>query len=771
MKNDKTPINVSTGAALKMRIWVVAGLFVFIGFGILAYNLFVLQVVDTQTYQTKAAEQQLGDTIIPPNRGDIYDTNMKVLAKSSTVWDVSVSPNTIEPSKAEITAAGDYDLALERKVDLTAQVLADVLELEKDIVLEKIKDTSVQYIIIKKKIEKDMADELQKQAIEKGVNSIHLAPNSKRSYPYGDLAPYILGFVGGDNQGLNGIEAYYDAELTGTPGRIVTAQNAKGYSMDYEYATKYPAIEGNSLVLTVDETIQQILERELDRAVQTHNVAEKGMGMVMDVNTGAILALAVMPGFDPNDPYTIVDEDVAAQISAMPEGDARTALQSDARQEQWRNKIVSDIYEPGSVFKVITAAAAIDSGTCTVHSPFLCTGSISPAAGVTMRCANNKVHGQLTLSTAIMQSCNNAFVKMNTAVGEDIFYDYFNAFGFTEKSGIDLPGEGSSIFYTPEGMGPVELASVSFGQSNKISSLQMISAFAAAVNGGNLVQPHLVSKIIDPNGNIIESIEPEPKRQVISESVSQDLRGILEENVGGIGGQASRAYVPGYRVGGKSGTSQKLDKKDEETGELITDAQMASFSGFAPANDPEIVVLVVLDEPDSYNQYGGVLVAPVVANIIADVMPYLGVETQYTPEELSQVENLVPDCLSAKFNITANAEKELMARGFDINVKGTGANVVSQFPPSGTLLPKGSTVILYTEAGEQDMVKVPDVSGKQVSVVENWLDGINLNIKSEGPAHDEAQVVAVSQSIEAGTMVPEGTLVVVNFEDKSITYG
>ncbi|MEG2769657.1 MAG: penicillin-binding transpeptidase domain-containing protein, partial [Oscillospiraceae bacterium] len=529
MKNDGN-IKAATGASIKIRIWIIAAVFVFLGFGIIVRNLYVLQIQDYELYRAKATSQQLSDTIVVPNRGTIYDANMKVLAKSSTVWTVSVSPNVVK----------------DEMVETTARVLSDVLGIEYEDIWGKLNDRKSQYQIVKKKIEKDVADALRTAIVDNELDGVYLTQDSKRYYPYGDFAAYVLGFTGGDNQGLEGVENYYDDVLTGTPGRIVSAKNGWGLNMPYEYAARYPSTDGNSIVLTLDETIQHFLEKHLDYAVKAHSVTQKGVGIVMNVKTGEILALDVKPSYDPNDPYKIVDPAVQEMLDALEPSEDKSKLQAEERQKQWRNKAISDQYEPGSVFKIVTSAGALDSGVCTVDSPFNCMGSIN-VAGQIMHCAHTEGHGGLTLATALINSCNPSFIQIGARMGKDSFYDYFNAFGLTEKTGVDLPGEAGSSFYTPDKMGPVELASCSFGQSSKITYLQMATAVAAAVNGGKLVQPHIVSQILDPNGNIIENISPEPKRQVVSAEVSQQICSILEENV--ISGQGVNAYVMGYRVG------------------------------------------------------------------------------------------------------------------------------------------------------------------------------------------------------------------------------
>ena len=765
-KQKKTP----TGSGIKIRAWIVGVLFIFVGFGLVISDLFKLQLIDYDNLKSMAAVQQITDTVIEPDRGNIYDANMNLLAKNISVWDVEIYPNLIQLTDRDLYTHGE-NYTREQKLDEVSRFLSSLLELDNTKILEKISNENDQYELIKTDVDKGDADIIQEYIDSNKYNFLYLRKSFTRTYPNGDFAAHVLGFVGSDNQGLSGVENYYDEVLTGTPGRKVTMENAKGIDIDYADSVEYPVKNGNSLVLTIDQNIQKILEEELEWAVKTHNVEEKGMGVVLDAKTGEILGLAVENGFDLNEPYKLIEEDDINLLNTITDASLYNSTQSELRQSQWRNKIVSDRYEPGSVFKVITAAAALDYGTTSIYTPYRCSGSITPAKGAhTIGCAEGKVHGNLTVKTALINSCNVALVQIANGLGIDAFYDYFNAFGFTEKTGIDLPGEAVSIYHGAN-MSVVNLASSSFGQSFKITPIQMVYAFTAAINGGNLLEPHLVNKILDSEGNIIEEIPPTIKRQVISEDVSAIIRGILESNVGDVGGQGGKAYVSGYRVGGKSGTSQKLDKIDPLTGEADENAKIASFASFAPADDPEIVVLVILDEAHSHDIYGSVLAGPVVSNVISRVMPYLEVKPQYTQQELDRVEAKVPSCTGEYFEIVTNAESTIEKLGFNCEIKGTGIKVTAQFPEAGTLLPKDSTVILYTEDITPAMTKMPNLLEQPASKVYNWMKDLNLNVIRVGPAYDNNNVVAISQSIPADTMVEEGSLITVEFADKTIQYG
>lgn len=737
------PVPGRTSVTKKRILWVVA---IFLLLMLLVVGrLWYMQIDQYEVYTKRVLNQQLQDTAITADRGTIYDCNMKVLASSATVWNIVVSPAAVEAENEE----------------KTADVLCSILEgVDREKVLEKLANKNSAYYVVKKRVSKDVTDELRAAAQENELTGITYEQSSKRYYPYGAFASNILGFVGDDNQGLAGVELYYNKSLSGTDGRVISAKNGWGEDMDYEYKTTYPATDGYSLVLTVDEVIQHYLEKYLEQAVVYHNVEEKGVGIVMDVNTGAILAMATIPDYDLNDPFTLVDEETAAAVNAL-SGDERSTALVNAREAQWRNKAVSDLYEPGSVFKIVTAAAALDSGAATLNSSYNCSGSIS-VEGVVMKCSHTQGHGTLSFGQALLNSCNPSFIQIGQQLGVSAFCDYLNAFGLTAKTGIDLPGESRSLVYGESSMGPVELASCSFGQSNKITPIQMITAVAAAVNGGYLVQPHVVSQVVNSEGEIVENITSTVRRQVVSEDVSASLREILEETV--TSGPGNMAYVLGYRVGGKSGTSQKLDKKQEEGAQEV---YIASFVGFAPADDPQIAVLIILDEPHSYSYYGGQLSAPVVGSIMADVLPYLGVEASYSQDEMDSIELGTPYCVESS---VTSAQVTLQKKGLVASVVGSGTYVVAQFPTAGTTLRQGSSVILYTETDQSqtNLVTVPNVLGKTAGVAQQMLASAGLNFSRTGSYRESSSVLADTQSVEAGQQVPAGSVITVNFNDNSL---
>ena len=748
MSQQQTP-QPNMSNIIRRRMLVLVVLLIVVGFGSVIANLIKLQIVEYEDYKVRAANQQLKDVVIPANRGIIYDANMKVLAQSATVWTVAVDPSSIDEEDREPIAAG----------------LSEILEVDKQTILDKLKKTNTAYQSIKLKVEKPVADAVRQFAIEgndgKGFDGISLTQDSKRYYPYGNFLATVLGFTGTDNTGLYGLEAYYDDVLGGTPGRQVSAQTAVGGDMGYDYDSFYAPQDGNSLVLTIDEVIQHYAEKELDRAVQDYDAIERGVVIVMDVDTGGILAMATKGDFDPNDPFTIYNEETRAAVEAVvddpnTEENEQAQAKLAAQYAQWRNKAVSDLYEPGSVFKLVTASAALDSGSSTLNDSFVCTGSLN-VSGTIIHCADRSGHGAESFAKALSNSCNPAFIQIGAKMGAGTFFSYFNAFGLTTTTGIDLPGEAQSQYYDVDGLGPVELASCSFGQSNKITPIQMITAVATIANGGNLVQPHLVSKILDADGNLVEDLEPETKRQVISEETSRTVLDIMQDTK-----TVGRAYVQGYRVGGKSGTSEKLDSNNP-------DARIASFVGVAPCDDPEIAVLVIIDEPQNSVDgefFGGYLAAPVVGQIMSQALPYLGVEKIYTAEEAAEQEVAVRYVVGQE---VANAQVNLTRTdGMMVDVRGNGSTVLRQFPSSGTL-PKGSTVVLYTEEGlEEETVVVPDLTGRSVSSVEQTLAALGLNLRKDGNISSDS-VVATTQDVTSGSSVTVGTVVTVTFHDPNAT--
>ena len=718
-----------TNQMRKRALFITACFFAFCC--VIAGNMFNIQVLNYETYKAKASSIQLRDTAISPKRGTIYDRNMKVLAQSATVWTVFVSP-------AESEAEQNHRVA---------EKLSEILDVSYDGIIEKLGKTNSYYQVIKYKIDKPQADAIRDFCQEEKIKGVNLVEDYKRYYPYGNFAATILGFCGTDNQGLAGLESYYNEELTGVQGRVISAKNGWGLDMGYEYEELNAAQNGYSLVTTIDETIQHFLEKRLTSKVKDYNVQCRAVGIVMNVKTGEILAMSTKPDFDPNDPFTIYDEKVAAAIELITDAEEKNNAVSQARQSQWRNKAVSDLYEPGSVFKIITASSALDSGAATLSNWFNCKGYVS-VGGWNIKCNQTSGHGALSFSQALIESCNPSFIELGQRMGVETFVEYFESFGMSEKTGIDLPGEQKSITYNAQTMTETSLASNSFGQTFKVTPIQMITAVATAVNGGQLVQPHIVSKLVDEDGNVVKDLAPEPKRQVISEEVSKKICNILLEN--GTSGNAKHSYVAGYRVGGKSGTSQKLDTAME-------DDYIASYVGVAPCDDPEIAVLIFFDEPRTTSYYGGTLAGPVVGELMGEILPYLGIEPVYTEAEKANVSVTVP-YVTGKDLTTARSS--LQREGFTVKVIGNGNSVVSQFPQNPSKIQKGGIIVLYTESGTDSMmVTVPDVINKSPSQAESIFSGLGLNVKFTGVSRNNSDAVVSAQNIQSGDKIPMGTTV------------
>ena len=593
------PLRTLPEQAFRARARLVALLLCGICFAGLIARLYWLQLAAGDWYTRRALGQQLRDTVVPADRGRIYSADGVLLAANSSCWTLRASPREMPADKLELAAHG----------------LAQILELDEAALLEKFRDRASNDCLLRYRVERSMADAVRDFCEENGITGIRINQDSKRWYPQGEFLASVLGFTNVDNAGVSGLELEYNEQLTGQNGVVLTAVNAWGYTLEQSYETEQFPVEGSSLWLTIDANIQHYLENALNYAVQEHHVAARAVGIVLDVNTGAVLAMSTTPAYDPNQPRILYDEAARAAVDAL-SGEQRTAALQLAQQTQWRNKAVSDLYEPGSVFKLITCAAALDAGAITRNSSFYCGESIS-VAGTRFHCANHKRHGTQTVTQALENSCNQSFIQIGARLGKEAFCDYFAAFGLREPTGIDLPAEPKkSLYYTADRMGPVELASCAFGQSSKISYLEMAAAVCAVVNGGKLMQPYLVSDILAPGGTVLEHRDPVCKRQVIQPETSAVMREMMEAVV--LYGGGRNAQISGYRVGGKSGTSQKLDSADEK-------ARIASFVAVAPIDDPQFLCLVCLDEPHSWTTAGGSLSAPVCAEVLEQTLVYKGV--------------------------------------------------------------------------------------------------------------------------------------------------
>ena len=605
-KPEPRPLRTLPERAFHARARLVAALMCCVCFAGLAARLAYLQLFAGGWYTNRALGQQLRDTVVPADRGRIYSADGVLLAANSSCWTLRASPREMP----------------EEKLSLAAQGLAEILELDEAKLLEKFSDRTSNDCLLRYRVERDTADRVRDFCEENGITGIRINQDSKRWYPEGEFLASVLGFTNVDNAGVSGLELKYNDVLTGQNGVVLTAVNAWGYTLEQSYETEKVPLEGSGLRLTVDANIQHYLENALDYAVKEHHVAARAVGIVMDVNTGAVLAMSTTPAYDPNQPRVIYDAAARKAVDALTGSERAAALQL-AQQTQWRNKAVSDLYEPGSVFKLITCAAALDAGAITRHSSFYCGESIS-VAGTRFHCANHKRHGAQTVTQALQNSCNQSFIQIGARLGREAFCNYFAAFGLREPTGIDLPAEPKkSLYYTADRMGPVELASCAFGQSSKISYLEMAAAVCAVVNGGKLMRPYVVSDILAPDGSLIEHIGPACTRQVLKAETSAVMREMMEAVV--LYGGGRNAQIAGYRVGGKSGTSQKLDSADEK-------ARIASFVAVAPIDDPQFLCLVCLDEPHSWTTAGGSLSAPVCAEVLEQTLVYKGIPRAAVPD-------------------------------------------------------------------------------------------------------------------------------------------
>ena len=718
-------------------------------------SLVNIMIINGEKYQNDASEQQLYDSLVTAPRGDIYDRNMQTLATSSPAWTVYITPNGIR----SIKKAEDAE-KVKKKI---AEGLSEILEMDYDTVYDYTGKKSY-YVIVKKKIEKTAADKVRQFILDNKElelsQYIGLDSTTKRYYPNGNLASVVLGFVGSDDQGLSGLESYYDNELTGTAGRVVAAKNAAGTNMPFSYEKVENAVKGGSLVLTLDNYVQYTADKYLEAAIEENQIAERGAAVVMNVNTGAILAMSVKGDFDPNAPFTLSAAD-QKKVDETEGDEEKKKVQSELLNRQWRNKAVSDTYEPGSVFKAVTAAIALEENLVNKNSSFFCNGHAT-VAGQSYHCHKTTGHGSQNLMQAIANSCNPAFITIGQLVGVNTFSKYFKAFGFTEKTGIDLPGEASSTYHKEEKMGPVELASSSFGQTFNVTPMQLICAISATVNGGYLVQPHMVEKVLDENNKVKKTVASSTKRQVISESTSATMRELLNfvsEN------GAKNSLVAGYNIGAKTGTSQKVSKI-LQTGDKRL--YIGSCATVAPIEKPEIAVFVMLDEPKGEKYYGGAISAPVNSKIMADILPYLGFEPSYTEEQLQKLAITVPDTVG---NAIADAKGKITTQKLEYKGGGNGEKVVRQLPAAGSKVISGGVVILYTEDGaEVTKATVPNFKGLSATDVNAAAARAGVNVEFSGNT-STGGLKAYKQSVEAGKEVDAGTVITVYFSDDNVVYG
>lgn len=732
---------------LRQRTAILILLILVLGFGAAVLRLTYLTTVQSSELQESAVDLQLADTTVSAKRGTIYDANGNVLAESASVWQVVMSPVNFKNDKQRQAAA---------------KGLSEIFDLEYNDVLDDTKQQS-HYVVVKRRIESDerekvleLIDTLKKDYSCSGV--IQLLDDYKRYYPKNSLASSVIGFTGSDDQGLEGIEYEYDSYLSGTPGRIITAQNARGTDMPFRYEQNVESEDGNNVYLTIDETIQSICEKYMQKGVEDNNVLNKGVCIAMDVNTGAILAMVTTDGYDLNNPYELSAKDKKKIKSTSKKKQAEA--ESAALSNMWRNKAVADTYMPGSVFKMCVASAALEENLVNEKTSFTCTGSIS-VEGETIHCSNISGHGTQNFVEVISNSCNPAFIQIGQMLGAGKFRQYYQGFGFSDKTGIDLPGEAEDSFWKEGKMGGVDLAVASFGQNFTITPIQMITACAAVSNGGYVVQPHVVSKITDSKGNVIKTVDKKVKRQVISDDTSKKMNEYLEYNTERQG--AAAGYISGYKVAGKTGTTEKRGVTKFESS--FSEDYISSFCGYAPADDPQIAMLVFFDTPDGDAYYGSQVSSPVFINIMSEVLPYLDVKTSYTDEELGYVDASAGDYTGVSID---EAKTAVEADGFTATVKGNGSTVISQIPTVSSGLQKGGSIVLYTDSNSQsETVSVPSLIGLSPDEVNNVASAYGLNVSFSGATTSSG--TSSSQNIEAGTSVSPGTVITVSFADSSST--
>lgn len=781
-ESEKKPTLGYRGRQIVILVGIL-GFSVFVG-----YNLLKFTVMDGDMWRQRANSQQSGQSVIKANRGTIYDANGTVLAQSSAVWNVIFAQHTTkkqcedwdkayqEKQKAWVNNKDPDKKPLEEYKSLDDTIidgLAEILEISKSGMRNAFdNDQEHNYYIVKKEVEKPQVTMINNFLAEKGISSdcVYTEQTSKRYYPNGSLASNVIGFTDYKGTGVYGLEAYYDDYLKGTDGRAFYKKDGAGKGVEYENDKYFGAVDGYSLVLTLDEVMQHYLEKYLEQCVSQHTVINRACGIIMNCKTGGVLAMATTPSYDLNNPSTIFSDYDKNILKQMKDDGATeeelTAKEAALREGQWKNKAVTELYYPGSVFKSVTTAAALEEEVINENTTFSCSGSYN-VAGTDISCWSSGGHGTLTLQQGLTKSCNPFFIQVGLALGAEKFSNYFEAFGFTEPTGIDLPGEEQSIYVPLSRMGPVELASSAFGQTNKITPIQMCTAYCAIVNGGYLVTPHLVDKVLDSDGNVVETKETQIKRQVISEDTSKQMRGMLETIVTQNGGH--NAYIAGYRIGGKTGTAEKIDERNEA---LKTDpnAKMTYISTMAaivPMDDPQIVMLVLADTPTGPEYYGSAVAAPVISAVFKEGLEHLGLYPTYTAEEQAKMDAVVPYTYGT---LSMYAESVLAADGFVARFVGDtsgDAQVTGTVPPSGSTIPKGSTVVVYVGDTELEYGTVPDVTGKSAAEANELITNAGFNIKLTGGAAANTDAVAIDQSFAAGTSWPKGTVIEVTFRANS----
>ena len=754
-------------------LMVLFGVVVFIPLIVTLYNLMIR---DHDYYEAQAIDNQTRYTSLSASRGQIFDRNMNVLASSKTVETVFIDPNEIAQ---EMTKPENSNL-----LDHIARGLSEILDVSTDFVYKQAEDKAFRYKVIRRKIPEELADEVRSFVSENEIKGVYLETDAQRYYPYSSLAAQVMGFVSTDNVGSEGLEAYYDSYLQVTAGKVVTTKGNYGSEMLYTYEKYYDASDGDSLVTTIDQTVQHYLEKNLETAIEKYDIINGAFGIVMDVNSGQILAMANLGSYDPNNYQEIYDQALAGQLEAQYQDALLLDKDSDAYQEamsaynqavaaerlrQWRNRCVSDGYEPGSTFKLVTLAAALDCGAVTENSTFYCGGHETfNDREQEVSCWKAAGHGMQTTMEALGHSCNIAFGHIGVNMTRKTFVEYFKAFGFLEKTGVDLPGEASGLFWAEDKFSVANLISASFGQTFRVTPMEQVRAVAAIVNGGYLLKPYVVSQVLDSDGNVVKSNERTVLRQVISEETSATMRKMMEYVV--TDGTAGSAKTPGYRVGGKTGTSEKIDTYDEN-GKPVED-KIVSFIGVAPIDDPKYVVLVALDTPNyvagtsytPHNQYisGGLMAAPTVRDVFLDILPYLGVEPDYSSDDIRGVNITLPDVIGMTED---EAAALLSGKSITYRTVGQGSTVTDQLPSPGAEVPGNSEIILYfgNAVKTTEQVEVPDFVGYGIADVDYLATNAGLYIQAKGTDHRDEYVTVAYQDIEPGTMVDRGTTITVEF--------
>ena len=721
------------------RILIMAVVIIFLMTTTVA-RVFYLTIVRGEELSEKAETQQLKDTEITAMRGTIYDSNGNVLAQSASVWNVFIDPLNIK----------------DKQRDLIVDEFANLFGYDADEKKEFYDRTTHQnhYELVEKKVENNIKEKLSKFVSKNELGGcIGTEQTTKRYYPYGTLASSVIGFTGADDQGLSGIEAYYDEQLTGTNGRIITAKDAKSNNIANDYETSIAATDGDSIVLTINQTIQYYLEKGLRETMNEYQ-AKGAYGVVMNCNTGAVLAMSSLPDYDCNEPYKLTYSKDKKAIKKLSDKTAKQEAESAAVQNQWRNFTVSDTYVPGSVFKTFVASAALEENVVNLNTTYNCTGSIQ-VDKYKMKCHYHPGHGTQTLTQGLENSCNPFFITIGQKLGVHNYFKYFDAFGFTQKTNIDLPGEASPQSYKEDQYGIVELSSASFGQTNSLTPIQVCTGLCAIANGGKLLQPYLVSSIADANGKTVKKTQTKEIRQVISADTSEKVRKMMKSVVDN--GTGKNGYVAGYSVGGKTGTSTKLGESKNGEG----DKYIVSFGAIAPSDDPEIAMLIIVDEPNQ-DLGGGALCAPIAAQVTQEAMNVLGIEPKYNDSEMKDLSKQTPNVVGKSLD---EAKKTLEENNLNFVVVGDDSTITRQCPSGADTIPNGGTVYLYTDDSEKQTVNVPNFSGLTVNEAKDLASSSNLNIQIAGNSMSSGTVVAYRQSEETQAKVEKGTVVTVTFKN------